>query len=252
MKKSIKNIVKIFFLLLIINQVSFAKDPLNSSFWNETIKQMIGDDKYIFDDKNIKINVPSFADNPLQVPIFIDATKIKKATRLLVFADINAIVKVADYHLGQMKAILSLNIKVAQGTPLRAAVLDEDGLWHIGSANINSFGGGCSVASEASQMESFEDLLGKTKSKVWKKDNTYRIKWSIFHPMETGLFVGNPSFYISEVDIKIDSQTIGKIDLYGSVSENPRITLETKAGLGAYKLFITDTDGNKFEVKTKI
>ena len=151
-----------------------------------------------------------------------------------------------------MKPILSLNIKVAQGTPLRAAVLDEDGLWHIGSANINSFGGGCSVASEASKMESFEDLIGKTKSKVWKKENTYRIKWSIFHPMETGLFVGNPSFYISKVDIRIDSQTIGKIKLYGSVSENPRITLETNVGNGAYKLFISDTDGNEFELKTKI
>lgn len=252
MKKSIKYLVKILFLLLITNQISLAKDPLNSSVWTETIKQMIADDKYIFDDKNIKINVPTFADNPLQVPIFIDASKIKKAKRLLVFADINAIVKVADYDLGHMKAILSLNIKVAQGTPLRAAVLDEDGLWHIGSANINSFGGGCSVASEASQMESFEDLLGKTKSKVWKKENTYRIKWSIFHPMETGLFVGNPSFHISKVDIRLDSQTIGKINLYASVSENPRITLETNVGDGSYKLFITDTDGNEFELKTKI
>ncbi len=252
MKKSIKKIVKIFFLLLIINQVSFAKDPLNSSVWTETIKQMIGDDKYIFDDENIKIDVPKFADNPLQVPIFIDATKIEKAKRLLVFADINAIVKVADYDLGHMKPILSLNIKVAQGTPLRAAVLDENGLWHVGSAHINSFGGGCSVASEASKMESFEDLIGKTKSKVWKKENTYRIKWSIFHPMETGLFVGNPSFYISKVDIRIDSQTIGKISLYGSVSENPRITLETNVGNGAYKLFISDTDGNEFELKTKM
>jgi sulfur-oxidizing protein SoxY len=252
MKKSIKHIVKAVLLLLIINQTSFAKDPLNSSVWTETIKQMIGDDKYIFDDENVKVNVPKFADNPLQVPIFIDATKIEKPNRLLVFADINAIVKVADFELGHMKAILSLNIKVAQGTPLRAAVKDENGLWHIGSSNINSFGGGCSVASEASKMESFEDLLGKTKSKVWKKENNYRIKWSIFHPMETGLFVGNPSFHISKVDIKLDSQTIGKIDLYGSVSENPRITLETNVGNGAYKLFIRDTDGNEFELKTKI
>jgi sulfur-oxidizing protein SoxY len=252
MKKSINHLVKILFLLFIINQVSFAKDPLNSPVWTETIKQMIGDDKYIFDDENIKINVPTFADNPLQVPIFIDATKIKNAKRLLVFADINAIVKVADFDLQDMKAILSLNIKVAQGTPLRAVVLDENGLWHVGSANINSFGGGCAVPSEASKAGSVEDLIGKTKSKVWKKDNTYRIKWSIFHPMETGLFVGNPSFYISKVDIRIGSKTIGKIDLYGSVSENPRITLETKAGTGAYKLFITDTDANEFELKTKL
>ena len=234
------------------NQISFAKDPLNSPVWDETIKQMIGNDKYIFDDKNIKVNVPAFADNPLQVPIFIDATKIQNPKRLLVFADINAIVEVADYDLQDMKAILSLNIKVAQGTPLRAVVLDDEGLWHVGSANINSFGGGCAVPSEASKMESFEDLLGKTKSKVWKKENTYRIKWSIYHPMETGLAIGNPSFYISNINIKSDLKTIGKIKLYGSVSENPRITLETKVGTGAYKLFITDTDGNEFELKTKL
>jgi len=252
MKKSIRNIVKILFLLYIINQVSYAKDPLNSSVWEETIKQMIGNDKYIFDDKNIKVNVPAFADNPLQVPIFIDATKIKDAKRMLVFADINAIVKVADFDLQDMKAILSLNIKVAQGTPLRAIVLDSKGLWHVGSAHINSFGGGCSVPSNASKMEDFEDLLGKTTSKVWKKENTYRIKWSIYHPMETGLAIGNPSFHISNINIKYDSKIIGKIKLYGSVSENPRITLETNVGSGEYKLFISDTDGNEFELKTTL
>jgi len=252
MKKSIRNIVKILFLLYIINQVSYAKDPLNSSVWEETIKQMIGNDKYIFDDKNIKVNVPAFADNPLQVPIFIDATKIKNAKRMLVFADINAIVKVADFDLQDMKAILSLNIKVAQGTPLRAIVLDSKGLWHVGSAHINSFGGGCAVPSNASKMENFEDLLGKTTSKVWKKENTYRIKWSIYHPMETGLAIGTPSFHVSNINIKYDSKIIGKIKLYGSVSENPRITLETNVGSGEYKLFISDTDGNEFELKTKL
>lgn len=252
MKKNIQYLVKVLFLLFILNQISYAKDPLNSPVWEETIQQMISNDKYIFDDENVKVNVPAFADNPLQVPIFIDATKIQNPKRMLVFADINAIVKVADFNLQDMKAILSLNIKVAQGTPLRAVVLDENGLWHVGSANINSFGGGCSVPSNASKMESFEDLLGKTSSKVWKKDNTYRIKWSIYHPMETGLAIGNPSFHISDVSIKYDSQTIGKIKLYGSVSENPRITLETNVGSGEYKLFIRDTDANEFEVKTKL
>jgi sulfur-oxidizing protein SoxY len=252
MQINLNYLQKIFFSLLLITQLSHAKDPVNSPVWDETIIKMIGNDKFIFDDKNIKINVPAFADNPLQVPIYIDATNIKDAKRMLVFADINAIIKVADFDLQQMKPILSLNIKIAQGTPLRAVVLDGDGLWHVGSTTINSFGGGCSVASSASKLENYENLLGKTKSKIWKNNDTYRIKWSIFHPMETGLFVGNPAFYISDVNIISYGKSIGKIALYGSVSENPRIILETKSGTGDYKLLIKDTDGNEFDLKTKL
>jgi len=252
MKKSFSAFVKLLFTSLLLSQFALAKDPLNSPVWSDTIKEMIGNDKFIFDDKNIKINVPAFADNPLQVPIYIDASKIKDAKKLLVFADLNAIVKVADFDLQNMKPVLSLNIKVAQGTPLRAVVQDSSGLWHVGSANINSFGGGCSVPSGASNMENYEDLLGKTKSKVWKKKDFYRIKWSIFHPMETGLFVGNPSFYISDINITSNKKNIGKINLYGSVSENPRIIFETKSGNGSYDLSIKDTDGNEFELSTKI
>lgn len=251
MKKEFVFIQKLIFSLLLITQISYAKDPLNSPVWDETIIQMIGESKFIFDDTNIKINVPAFADNPLQVPIFIDASKIENAKRMLVFADLNAIVKIADYDLKDMKAILSLNIKIAQGTPLRAVVLDENNLWHVGSTTINSFGGGCSVPSTASSQENYEDLLGKTKSRVWKNKDTYRLKWSIFHPMETGLFAGNPSFYISDVNIMFNKKLIGKISLYSSVSENPRIILETKAGNGSYELLIKDSDGNEFDLETK-
>lgn len=252
MKTILYALVKTFLCSLLLTQSLEAKDPLNSPVWKETIKSMIGNDKFIFDDKNIKINVPAFADNPLQVPIYIDASKIQGAKKLLIFADLNAIVKVADFDLQDMKAVLSLNIKVAQGTPLRAVVQDENNLWHVGSANINSFGGGCAVPSGASKMESYEDLLGKTKSKVWKRKDTYRIKWSIFHPMETGLFVGNPSFYITDINITSNKKTIGKINLYASVSENPRIILETKEGNGEYELLIKDTDGNEFDLNTKL
>lgn len=252
MKNEFKSVVKLVFSILLLTQLSYAQDPLNSPVWDETIKKMIGNDDFIFDDKNIKIHVPAFADNPLQVPIFVDASKIQNAKRLLVFADLNAIVKVADFDLKQMKPILSLNIKIAQGTPLRAVVLDENNLWHVGSANINSFGGGCSVASSASAMENYEDLLGKTKNKVWQLEDTYRIKWSIFHPMDTGLFVGNPSFYISDINISSNNKNIGNMKIYASVSENPRILLETKQGKGRYQIFVRDTDGNEFDFKTNL
>ena len=252
MKNYLNFIIKIIFIFLLLNQITYAKDPLNSPVWQETIKTMISNDKYIFDDKNIKINVPSFADNPLQVPIFIDATKIKAAKRMLVFADLNAIVKIADFDLIKMKPILSLNIKIAQGTPLRAVVLDKNGLWHVGSAQINSFGGGCSVSSVASTVEDYEDLIGRTKSNIWKIEDTYRIKWSVFHPMQTGLFVGDPSFYISDINILSNEKSIGKMKIFASVSENPRILLETKEGTGTYKIKLLDTDSNEFNFTSKL
>lgn len=252
MENRFTNIVKLLFMILLINQLTYAKDPLNSPVWQETIIKMIGEEKYIFDDKNIQINVPSFADNPLQVPIFIDASKIENAKRMVVFADLNAIVKIADFDLLKMNPILSLNIKIAQGTPLRAVVLDKNGLWHVASAQINSFGGGCSVSSVASSVSNYEDLLGRTKSNIWKNNDSYRIKWSVFHPMETGFFVGNPEFYISDINILSNNQSIGKMKIYASVSENPRILLETNEGNGTYKIELLDTDSNEYNFTTKL
>jgi sulfur-oxidizing protein SoxY len=243
----------IFFILVsfLLIQNSYGKNPVESPTFDDILKEIIKDEKYIFDDNNINIKVPLFADNPIQVPIFVDAKAIKNAKRLIIFTDLNPIPKVIDMKLENLLPLISLNIKVAQETPIRALVLDENNIWHIGSSNIKSFGGGCSVSSVSSSNTDFEKLLGKTKGNIFKTDNIYRLKASIFHPMETGLVFGNSEFYINKISIKADDKILAKIDAYSSISENPRFIFETFVESKNYKIEFSDIDGNEFSMDIK-
>lgn len=243
----------IFFLLIyfLFVQNTYANNPVESPTFDDILKRIIQDDKYIFDDKNINIKVPLFADNPVQVPIFVDAKAIKNAKRLILFADLNPIEKIIDMDLVNLLPIVSLNIKVAQETPIRALILDDKGLWHIGSNNIKSFGGGCSVSSVASTDTNFDKLLGKAKGNVFKTPDSIRLKASIFHPMETGLVFGNSEFYINKITIKADDKVLANIDAYSSISENPRFIFETLVESKDYKIEFFDIDGNKFNMDIK-
>ena len=243
----------IFFLLIyfLFAQNTYANNPVESPTFDDILKRIIQDDKYIFDDKNINIKVPLFADNPVQVPVFVDAKAIKNAKRLILFADLNPIEKIIDMDLVNLLPIVSLNIKVAQETPIRALVLDDKGLWHIGSNNIKSFGGGCSVSSVASTDTNFDKLLGKAKGNVFKTPDSIRLKASIFHPMETGLVFGNSEFYINKITIKADDKVLANIDAYSSISENPRFIFETLVESKDYKIEFFDIDGNKFNMDIK-
>jgi sulfur-oxidizing protein SoxY len=229
----------------------YAKNPVVSPTFDDILKEIIDKDEYIFDDKNVIVKVPSFADNPTQVPIFVDAKKIKNAKRMILFADLNPIPKIVDMDLKHILPLISLNIKVAQETPLRALVLDKKGVWHIGSKNIKSFGGGCAVSSVASSDTNFDKLLGKGKISSFKKENSYRIKSSIFHPMETGLVFGNSEFYINKVVLKAKNKVLATIKTYSAISENPRFIFETKEASKEYKLQFYDIDGNEFLLDTK-
>ena len=243
----------IFFLLIyfLFAQNTYANNPVESPTFDDILKRIIQDDKYIFDDKNINIKVPLFADNPVQVPIFVDAKAIKNAKILILFADLNPIEKIIDMDLVNLLPIVSLNIKVAQETPIRALILDDKGLWHIGSNNIKSFGGGCSVSSVASTDTNFDKLLGKAKGNVFKTPDSIRLKASIFHPMETGLVFGNSEFYINKITIKADDKVLANIDAYSSISENPRFIFETLVESKDYKIEFFDIDGNKFNMDIK-
>ncbi|XPV69031.1 MAG: quinoprotein dehydrogenase-associated SoxYZ-like carrier [Halarcobacter sp.] len=229
----------------------YAKNPIISPTFEDIIKQIIKDQEYIFDDKNVIVKVPSFADNPVQVPILVNAKKIKDAKRMILFADLNPIPKIIDMDLTNLLPFISLNIRVAQETPLRALVLDEKGVWHIGSNNIKSFGGGCAVASVASSNTDFDKLLGKGKITYFKKDDAYRIKSSIFHPMETGLVFGNSAFYINKIVLKTKDKTLATIKTYSPISENPRFIFETKTASKEYELKFYDIDANEFLLDTK-
>lgn len=239
-----------FFIVVFLATITLnAKNPIVSPTFDNLVKSIIGGEEYIFDDKNITMKVPNFADNPVQVPIFVDASKIKDAQRMILFADLNPIAEILDMPTTNLLPIFSSNIKVAQETPLRAMVKDSKGLWHIGSINIHSNGGGCDISSQASQNSEFAKFLGKTKGQIFDKGEITRIKASVFHPMETGLIFGNVKFFIDTILIKDGEKVIDEIKLTPAISENPRLIFETRSKFSNLNLLFKDNDANEFELK---
>lgn len=106
----------VLFLILpiLFIQNLYGNNPVPSPTFDDILKTIIADDKYIFDDKNIILEVPTFADNPIQVPIFADAKLIKNAKQMILFADLNPIPIIVNMKLNELLPVISLNIKVAQ------------------------------------------------------------------------------------------------------------------------------------------
>ena len=242
----------LFIVIFLASLFAETKNPVVSPTFDNIVITIVDKEEYIFDDKNIIVKVPNFADNPVQVPIYIDARKIKNAKRLVVFADLNPISQIIDMKLENMLPVVSTNIKVAKETPLRALVQDENNLWHVGSANIKSNGGGCDVSSQASKDYEFAKLLGQTKGQLFTKDdNTTRIKASVFHPMETGLIFGNNEFYINNIQIENNNNILASIQTTSAISENPRFIFETKEKISDLIMKFHDSDGNQFLLDLK-
>jgi sulfur-oxidizing protein SoxY len=241
--------VYLLIFLISISLIAEGKNPLESPMFDTLIKSIVNETNYVFDNQNIIIKVPDFADNPVQVPIFVDGTKIKNAKRLILITDYNPIPNIIDIKLYNLLPIFSTNIKIAQGTPLRVLILDDKNIWHIGSKNIKSNGGGCDISSQISKNNEFEDFLGKIKIQLFDKDNSTKIKSSIFHPMETGLVFGTTEFYINKITLKTNNNLLAEMSLTQVISENPRFIFETKEKIDNLTINFFDINGNNFNEK---
>ena len=148
----------LLFVLFLISLNAQNKNPIISPIFDDLIKSIVADEKYIFDDDNIILKVPDFADNPFQVPIYVNGMKILNAKRLVLFADYNPISNIIDMKLEHLLPVISTNIKVAQETPLRALILDDKHIGHVGIKNIKSSGGGCDISTLSANNYEYEEL----------------------------------------------------------------------------------------------
>ena len=111
-----------------------GQDPVPSVMWGFYHKQMLGSGPFVFDER-VKLLAPPFAEDARQVPLEIDARAFKgEVVKILAWAELNPLPKIVDFEpLTGVLPWLSIRIRVEQATPLRAAVLTRDGVWHVGS-----------------------------------------------------------------------------------------------------------------------
>lgn len=222
-------------------------DPLASGMWDYHQIHILGDpDKIRFND-NVIVRAPLSAEDSLNVPVTVDATALGDVEEMVFFVDYGPIPKILTYWPGRAEAKLSFRFKIDQATPLRAAVRTPDGMWHVGSTEIDAAGGGCSAPAAAYADADWEDNLCKVHGRVWPDRG--RVRMVVDHPMDTGLADGIPVFIIETLELSDKAVgTLAKVALYEPVNEDPAFTFYFKDGHLSDEVTLAGRDNNGNEI----
>jgi len=225
-----------------------APDPVTSVMWDYYHQRLLNGEAFIFDDK-VRLEVPPFAEDARQVPIQIDASAYRgKVKRILAWAELNPIPRILDFTpSAELEPSLAIRIRVEQATPIRAAVLTDDGIWHIGSARVEAAGGGCTAPSVVRAEAGWEERLGQVLGKRFVRGEHSRLRLQVSHPMDNGLVGGIPEFYIEQAELRDpNGRMLGRLELFPAVSENPTLTFDLHGDQQA-ELWLRDNNGNEFQ-----
>ncbi|MGB0747865.1 MAG: quinoprotein dehydrogenase-associated SoxYZ-like carrier [Magnetospiraceae bacterium] len=224
-------------------------DPLQSPYWDVMQDVMFDAAPVVMDDR-VRVIAPTTAEDNLQVPVSIDASSLGKVQELIVFADLNPISKVAHFYPERARPYLELRLKVNQATPIRAAALTEDGVWHVGGVWVDAAGGGCTTPSMGMTSGDWTETLGHVQARVWdRKAQGDRLRFRVMHPMDTGLVDGIPAFYIETLTVTdAEGAAIARLETFEPVMENPVFSIEVdpshRAAKG-YTVMGVDNNGNQ-------
>ncbi len=238
------------------NLSSLPKDSLNSVMWDFVATEFLLSDKSskkIIMNNQILVHAPKVAEDQLNLPIHVDARSVKNVQKIVVIADLNPIPKVLTYEPKQAEARLSFRIKVGQATPVRAAVLDKDGGWHVGGTFVDASGGGCSQPAVAYGNDDWVKRLAEIRGKIWRtpSQKSAKLRFSVRHPMDTGLADGIPAFFVEKLEFKgANDKLIGNLIIHEPISENPTVTLFPilKEATTAVQIKGRDNEGNLIDV----
>jgi len=223
-------------------------DPVPSVMWDYYHQRFLDSAPFVFDAR-VKLLAPPFAEDARQVPLEIDARAFKgEVVKILAWAELNPLPKIVDFQPREgVLPWLSIRIRIEQATPLRAAVLTRDGLWHVGSTLIDAAGGGCTAPSVVRTQAGWEEHLGEVFGGRYPRAEFSRVKLQVAHPMDNGMVSGIPEFFINTAELRgADGQLLATLELFPAVSENPSLAFDIQA-TGPTRLTLRDTSGSQFE-----
>lgn len=225
-------------------------DPLGSARWLDMKRTFLSDATVEFDSR-VKVIAPQTAENPMQVPVTIDATALPDVREVVVFADFNPILQILRFYPEGAGAFLGFRAKLQQSSPVRAAARTGDGVWHVGGTWVDTVGGGCTAPSAASGSKEWQQRLNEVSGRQWNEGpQSGRVRLRVVHPMDTGLVAGIPAFHIEEIDFRDASgQRIMRVETFEPVSENPVFTLNRGAVSGPVEAKGHDNNGNNFDAR---
>jgi sulfur-oxidizing protein SoxY len=235
----------------------FEGDPYKSHQWVELKKEFLGAKARTVFDPRVKVQGPTFAEDPMNVPITV-STDLAGVQRIVVLVDRNPIRKVLELQPMAAQPAVSFRFKLEQASPVRAAVQTADGVWHIGGTLVDSAGGGCTVAGVTRADGSWTQTLGQVSGRVFAGggagasstpggDAAARLRVRIMHPMDTGLVGGIPAFYVSRLSVRdAGDRELLRIHTFEPVSENPVFSFDfDRPPAGPLRITGVDNNGNR-------
>lgn len=234
----------------------FEGDPYRSLQWPALRREFLGRDARAVFDPRVVVRGPAFAEDPLNVPIGVSAEGLQDVERIVVLVDRNPIRKVLDFEplAAATRAALSFRFKLEQASPVRAAALTRDGLWHVGGVQIESSGGGCTVPGATRRDGSWPRTLGQVSGRLFEGSGTFdgaaaRLRVRVMHPMDTGLAAGIPAFYLRQLTVHEGGGTeLLRLSTWEPVSENPVFSFDFRQRpSGPFVVTGLDNNGNRIE-----
>ena len=225
-------------------------DPLGSVQWKDMERTFLAGQKYVFDSR-VKVDAPATAEDPMNVPITVDASALADVKEILVFADFNPILEILRFYPDATAPFISFRAKLQQTTPVRAAVRTGDGAWHVGGSMVQTIGGGCTAPSLGSGSTEWQQRLNQVSARIWTEGPmSGRVRLRIIHPMDTGLAAGIPPFYLETLVFRDEAgKPVARLELSQPVSENPVFTLNRGNTSGALLAEGRDNNGNLLKAR---
>lgn len=224
-------------------------DPLRSPSWDAMVQRHLDGARYVFDER-VQVKMPASAEDALSVPVEVRVQGLNDVQELRLIADLNPLPLILSYRPTRAEPFIAFRFKVEQSTPVRAAVLTRDGLWHVGGAWLSAAGGGCTAPSYGTGGGMWRDQLNQVSGALWPRgEQLSRLKLRVMHPMDTGLASGIPVFHIEHLQV-LDArgQELAHLRTYEPVSENPVLSLDLRTR-GAVRVVGRDIQGNRIEAQ---
>ena len=230
-------------------------DPEKSIIWNELRETLLGKNSKVNFAKDVKVIMQDHVEEPHEVPLIVKIPKrLHTFSKFILIIENNPIQQVIELNPYKKIEALGMNVRLEDDSPVRAAVQDNHGTWHVGSkmAFVASPGGCSSPSCDPSVELCEQGEVGKIAVKQYGREGqAERIKLKITHPMETGFVVGVdgeiiPEYYVSKIHVDDNTGPIADIATYAALSSDPVILLDLPEKGQSIRVHVKDSQGLEF------
>ena len=109
-------------------------DPKNSEVWNDLQNELLGENANVFFVDDIKLIMQDYIEEAHKVPLIVTLPKrLQNFNKFILLIENNPIQQVISLKPYRAIEALGMNVRLEDDSPIRAAVLDNEGNWHVGS-----------------------------------------------------------------------------------------------------------------------